>query len=349
MTAGARIAMVGAGYFAQFQVAGWQACGVNVVAVCDLDIERARALAERFGIVQYHASYERMIEKATPDLIDVVLPPQAQAKVVLHSLDAGLPVICQKPFGTDLRQAQVFAARAAQAGRPLVVHENFRFLPWFREARRCIDRGMLGQLHGIAFRFRPGDGQGPRAYLERQPYFQEMPRLLVRETAIHFIDTFRFLVGEVSAVTAKLRRINPDICGEDAGLVIFEFANGATGLFDGSRLNDHVATDPRHTFGEMWLEGSAGVLRLDGEGRLWWKPHHADEVEHPYDRPTGPALVSACAALQAHVLAHLTQASALENSAADYMANLYVQEAIYSADAGGTRVVMANFTQHAAP
>ena len=39
--------------------------------------------------------------------------------------------------------------------------------------------------------------------------------------------------------------------------------------------------------GEMWLEGAAGVLRLDGEARLWWKPHHGDEREHIYD--AGPA------------------------------------------------------------
>ena len=55
---------------------------------------------------------------------------------------------------------------------PLVVHENFRFQPWYREAKRLVDAGMLGALHAVAFRLRPGDGQGPRAYLDRQPYFQ---------------------------------------------------------------------------------------------------------------------------------------------------------------------------------
>ena len=61
---------------------------------------------------------------------------------------------------------------------------------------------------------------------------------------IHWIDTFRFLMGEVAAVTARLRRINPAIAGEDAGIIVFEFAGGATGLFDGNRLNDHVADEP---------------------------------------------------------------------------------------------------------
>ena len=69
--------------------------------------------------------------------------------------------------------------------------------------RRCLDAGLLGTPHAISVRLRPGDGQGAAAYLERQPYFQNMPRFLVHETAIHFIDAFRFLLGEVRAVTAR--------------------------------------------------------------------------------------------------------------------------------------------------
>ncbi|MDA0224771.1 MAG: Gfo/Idh/MocA family oxidoreductase, partial [Proteobacteria bacterium] len=171
-----------------------------------------------------------------------------------------------------------------------------------------------------------------------------MPRLLVVETAIHWIDTFRFLLGEVEAVSARLRRINPVIAGEDAGLIIFEFAGGATGLFDGNRLNDHVATNPRRTLGECWLEGSGGVLRLDGEARLWWKPHHGAESEHVYDRgPEDTFGGGACAALQRHVVAHLQTGAPLENTAQAYMTNLRVQEAVYASHESGRRILMNDF------
>ncbi len=166
------------------------------------------------------------------------------------------------------------------AGIRLIVHENFRFQPWYREALRLLQAGALGTPHNVAFRLRPGDGQGPDAYLARQPYFQEMERFLVHETAIHLIDTFRFLLGEIDAVFAWLRRLNPAIAGEDAGYILFRFANGAAGLFDGNRLNEHVSDELRRTMGEMWLEGSAGVLRLDGAGRLWLKPHGGEERQH---------------------------------------------------------------------
>jgi predicted dehydrogenase len=253
-------------------------------------------------------------------------------------------VICQKPLAPSWEEALELAVRVEASGTLCVVHENFRFQPWYREARRLLDAGALGTPHAVAFRLRPGDGQGPAAYLNRQPYFQQMPRLLVAETAIHWIDTFRFLFGEVHAITARLRRINPVIAGEDAGYLLFEFDSGATGIFDGNRLNDHVAKDPRRTMGEMWLEGSAGVLRLDGEARLFWKPHHGEDAEHVYDR--GPATFGGgcCGALQRHVAAHLREGSPVENTVGDYLANLRVQEAAYQSHACGQRILLAGFT-----
>jgi D-apiose dehydrogenase len=340
-----RIAVVGAGYFSQFHLAGWaQVPGAQVVALCDSDPTKAAILAQRFGVTNVYGSLQEMLVDASPDIVDVVTPPASQAALLDVLLPLGLPVICQKPFGMNFAEAQAFVRAATAHGTPLIVHENFRFMPWFRQARRLIDAGRLGELHGISFRLRPGDGQGPQAYLDRQPYFQTMPRLLVAETAIHFIDTFRFLVGEVESVYAQLRQLNPAIAGEDAGLITFEFAGGAAGLFDGNRLNDHPAGNPRRTMGEMWLEGSEGVLRLDGEARLWWKPHHALEREYVYDR--GPEDVfggGACGSLQKHVVDALEQHLPFENTAQDYLRNLLIQEAVYASHASGRRIVIDAF------
>ena len=338
-----RIAVIGAGYFAQFHLEGWRDAGARVEALCDVDLARAEALASRFSVPQCFADAQQALERVRPDLVDVVLAPQAQLPVVRAALERRIPTICQKPFGEDLAQAETMSALAAMQGTPLVVHENFRFTPWFRECRRLIDTGFFGRVHGVSFRLRPGDGQGPRAYLDRQPYFQTMPQLLVRETAVHFIDTFRYLMGEVVAVTARLRRLNPVIAGEDAALIVFEFDDDRTGLFDGNRLNDHVAANVRLTMGEMWLEGELGVLRLDGDARLWWKPHHGNEVEHRYERGGSGAFGGACTALQSHVLAHLREGAPLENGASDYLTNLHVQAAVYHSHAKGQRVLMAEF------
>ncbi len=331
-----RVAGVGAGYFSQFHLQGWRGIPeVELVGWSDRNPSLVNALPA-------YASLEELLEKTRPDLVDIVTPPDTHLELVRAAAARGVPVICQKPLAPTYAEAEQVVAAAERAGVLLIVHENFRWQPWYREARRLIDAGHFGKLHSVAFRLRPGDGQGPRAYLDRQPYFQKMPRLLVHETAIHWIDTFRFLMGEVTAVFSALKKRNPVIAGEDSGYILFDFESGATGLFDGNRLNDHAAANPRRTMGEMWLEGERGVLRLDGEARLWWKPHQKTEAEHRYDRGPDDAFGGGCAAaLQSHVVNHFLRKSPLENTGKAYLANLRIVEAVYRSNAEGRRIAIS--------
>ena len=107
-----------------------------------------------------------------------------------------------------------------------------------------------------------------------------MPRFLVHETLVHIIDVFRYLLGEPTYVFADLRRLNPAIKGEDAGLVVLGFEGGVRALIDGNRLVDHAAENRRLTMGEMWLEGADAVVRLDGDGALYLRPH-GENTETP--------------------------------------------------------------------
>jgi predicted dehydrogenase len=276
-----KVAVVGSGYFSQFHFDAWRRLpGAQLVAVCSLEPASLVEAAARHLIPRQFAEVGQMLDAVRPDLLDIVTPPAAHLAVLSAAAERGVDVICQKPLGGDLASARAMVRRAEEAGITLVVHENFRFMPWYREAQRLLDAGALGRLLNLAFRLRPGDGQGPRAYLDRQPYFRDMPRFLIHETAIHLIDVFRYLGGEVAAVFAHLRRLNLAIRGEDAGHVLFDFASGAAGLFDGNRLTGFVAANPRLTMGEMWLEGEAATLRLDGDGRLFPQPHHGAEREH---------------------------------------------------------------------
>jgi predicted dehydrogenase len=346
-----KVAAVGAGYFSQFQYQGWRNIStVETVALTNRDVAKGRAMAARYGVPKVYGRVEEMLDTEKPDLFDIITTPATYRDYISAAAARGIAVICQKPFGRSFREARELVAIAEQAGVPLIVHENFRWQPWYREAKRFITSGKLGTLHSAAFRLRPGDGQGPQAYLDRQPYFQQMPRLLVYETAIHWIDTFRFLMGEVSAVYARLRKLNPVIAGEDAGYILFDYDSGATGLFDGNRLNDHVASNPRRTMGEMWLEGSGGVLRLDGEGRLWWKPHHGDEAEHPYDQGQSDSFGGgACEWMQRHVVEHILNGAPLENTAREYLVNLKIQEAVYRSHQEGRRIELAGFDPEERP
>ncbi len=338
-----RVAAVGTGYFSRFHLEAWRDLpGVELVGLCDRDAGRLREQAARYGDPPTFGDAARMARELAPDIVDVITPPATHHAVIEQVLGHCRLVVCQKALAPTCDEAERIVVMCESAAKPLVVHENFRFSPWYREAARLLRDGALGTPHTVSFRLRPGDGQGPAAYLDRQPYFQQMKQFLVFETAIHFIDTFRFMMGEITAVTARLRRINPAIRGEDAGYLIFEFDGGATGLFDGNRLNDHVATDTRRTMGEMWLEGSAGVLRLDGEGRLWFKRHRGDETEHHYDKGPGTFAGGAVRALQAHVAAFARGEAPAENLGREYLTNVRVQNAIYRSNDEGRTVFLSD-------
>jgi D-apiose dehydrogenase len=340
-----RVAVIGAGYFSQFHLNGWKSLpGIEIVAVCDADEEKARSSAQQYGALHAVSSTKALFDLPGIDLLDIITPPSSHASLIHEAVSQGIATICQKPFATQYAEACALTDLAEQRSVPLIVHENFRFMPWYREMSRLLATGLLGKLHNIAFRLRTGDGQGADAYLARQPYFQKMPRLLVAETAVHFIDTFRYLCGEIKSVSAQLRRLNPHIAGEDAAHIIFEFDNGLAGSFDGNRLNDHVADNPRRTFGEMWLEGEHGVIRLDGNAQLYFKPHQGTEKLLQYDRGSDLQFGGgACQALQQHVANCLSKGEAPENTARDYLRNLLIQEAVYASHVQGRRIEIASF------
>lgn len=343
-----RVAAIGTGYFSQYHYDAWSRIpGVALEAACTRSNEaRLAEFAQRYGVRRTYVDARRMLDEVRPDLVDIITTPETHLELVELAAERGIPAVCQKPLAPTLADARRMVEIAERAGTLLVVHENWRFKPWFREIRRLIDAGRIGPVHSIAFRLRPGDGQGPQAYLARQPYFQTMKRFLVHETAIHLVDVFRYLAGEMTGVFARLRRLNPRIAGEDAGVIVFDFASAA-GVFDGNRHADFPARNPRLTMGAMWVEGPQGTLRLDGDGGLWLKPHGGDEAPHAYrweDRGYSGDCVHA---LQTHVVDHLRRGAPVENLARDYLRNVEIEEAIYRSsdegrwvdlsDAGGPR------------
>lgn len=333
-----RVAVIGAGFFARFHYEAWARLpDVELVGACDLDRAKAEGIAAEFGGRAW-TEPAKMLADLKPDLVDIATPPATHMAMVRLAAEAGIPCICQKPLAPTLAESAEIVALAKQAGIPLIVHENFRFQPWYREIRRWIDGGRLGDLYQATFRLRPGDGQGPDAYLSRQPYFQSMDRFLIHETGIHLIDVFRFLFGEVASVYADLRRLNPVIAGEDAGHVLFAFRNGTRALFDGNRLSGHVAENPRLTMGEMAVEGSHGTLFLDGDGGLSFLPHGGAIQPVAYDWENRGFGGDCVAALQAHVADHLLRGAPLENTGEEYLANIEIEEAVYRSAAAGRRV-----------
>ena len=184
---------VGAGYFSQFHFDAWSRIeGVQLTAVCDVNAEVAAKAAAEYGIAQTYVDYATMLDAEQPDFVDIITRPDSHLSLVTEAASRGIPIICQKALAPTFAEAQQIVQVADLAGVPLMVHENFRFQPWYREIRRQINTGAIGdRLHSISFQCRLGDGWQHDAYMERQPCFREMPRLLIFETGVHFVDCLR--------------------------------------------------------------------------------------------------------------------------------------------------------------
>lgn len=327
-----KIVCIGAGYFAPFQVEAWTRIPeVSLLAICDLDQEKARALATKYRVPYIYSEVEKMLEDLQPDVVDIITPPPSHLALCRLAAGRGIHIICQKPLAPTLEEAQTLVETCRKAGVRLMVHENFRFQPWYRQIRAMIRQGAIGrQLHQLYFRMRTGDGWAEDAYLARQPYFRSMPRLLIYETGIHFIDTFRYLAGEIKQVEAKLRRLNPDIEGEDCGLLFFEFENGAYGIWDANRFNEPNGKNPRYTFGEMLVEGNGGSIRLYQDGRISLQRLGETEKEIPYRHEDRNFAGDCVYFTQCHFVDAFLNAQPFETEGKQYLINLDWQEQIYN-------------------
>lgn len=337
MTKKLQVVAIGAGYFSEFHFAAWQRLADTTLgAIVELDASKRIDLRARFPDTLIVESLSQALEQIDADIIDIITPPsthEAQIDTAIRLTNSAI-IICQKPFCGTLEKATAVAERIDQSGRTVIVHENFRFQPWYAEIKTLIDNGSLGQVLQADFRLRPGDGHGPHAYLDRQPYFRDMPRFLIHETGIHWVDVFRYLFGDPQAVSADLRTLNKAIKGEDAGFFAFHYDNGLRAHFDGNRLLDHDAENTRLTLGDMLVEGTEGSLTLSGDGQITLRQFGSRKVlQHHYDFNNVGFGGDCVYRLQQHVVQHALEGAILHNQAVDYIRNLQLEELIYQAAA----------------
>lgn len=335
--------ILGAGYFSQFHADAWARLSdqAQIVAVCDLDADKASELAEKLGARAITPDeLEAVIAAEGVDFVDLATPPPTHRELTARLAATGVAILCQKPLGRDFPEAQAIVADMAASGTRFMVHENWRWQPWYREVKRLLDDGTLGELFSLHFTCRMGDGWPHDAYLARQPYFRTYPRLFVYETGVHFLDMFRYIGGEVASLYARLDKRNQDIAGEDAALLLCNFANGATATLDASRYNEAEVANPRYTFGTMRVDGSKGHVRLEADGSLWLKLL-GEPLRQLDFTPSHEGFAGDCVrATFAHFLACLRSGAEFETSGEEYLKSLALVEAAYQSEASGQVVTL---------
>lgn len=191
-----RIGIIGAGGIGQAHTARLTTVlsGGRVVAVSDLDAERAKALAEPLGATVYAEGAELIVAEEV-DAIMVTSSGPAHEESVIAAIEAGKPVFCEKPLAPTAAACLRIMAAEQQAGRQLVqVGFMRRFDDSYRQMKELLDSGEIGQALMVHC-------------AHRNPTVPEIytADMAINDTAIHEIDTMRWLLEE-EFVTARVDR-----------------------------------------------------------------------------------------------------------------------------------------------
>ncbi|PWJ92359.1 putative dehydrogenase [Mesorhizobium loti] len=257
-----RGALIGCGFFAVNQMHAWRdIAGAAIVAICDRDPERLRIVGDQFGVAKRYADAANLFAGESLDFVDIATTAPSHRPLVEMAAAHRVPVICQKPFAPTLTDAKAMVRACAEAGVPLMVHENFRWQSPIQAVRAVLDSGEIGTPFFGRISFRS-------AYdvFSSQPYLATGKRFIIEDLGIHSLDIARFLLGDVSTITTRTARVNPGIAGEDVATMLMDHNSGATSVVDCSYATK-LATEP---FPETLIEidGSDGTIRLAQGYRL---------------------------------------------------------------------------------
>lgn len=321
-----RIGLIGAGWVTQHHLAGWQALAgrARVVAIADPARDKAQARADAFGIARVYEDAASMLADGGLDAVDIAAPRAVHAALVRQVAATGLPILCQKPLAPTLDEAAQLVVDVGDAAR-LMVHENWRFRAYYREAAAWLKAGRIGRVKAarlvLATSGTVPDAEGRYPALERQPFMRTEQRMLVAEVLIHHLDTLRMLLGPMSVKAAALSRNCPVMAGEDGAVIQLETQGGA-GISVFASFAVHGAPPAQAD----WLEiiGETGTLRLDGATLSCMG--YAPETRQ-YD--LGEAYQGSYNATLAHFIDALASGAPFETAPADNLETLRLVEDCY--------------------
>jgi myo-inositol 2-dehydrogenase / D-chiro-inositol 1-dehydrogenase len=224
---------------------------VQVAALADIDFDRCRRVADRFGVPERYSSAGALLERPDIDAVAVCAPAAAHAEVALAALEAGKHVFVEKPLTLSLEEADALVERASGTHTVAAVGFNLRCHRLVRQARTLVREGAVGRVSAVATSF--GDDRLTRPDLPPWRRKRELGGGALLEKLIHHVDLWRFLLddeaGEVFAVSRSER-------GDDEVAMV-------TGRMLGGALAHAFGSDLTGSSNEVRLYGEEGVLSLD--------------------------------------------------------------------------------------
>jgi predicted dehydrogenase len=261
------VAIIGCQFMGKAHSSGWgrtsrffdTAIEPVLKVACDIRPEQVREFAARWGWESTETDWRAVVERKDVDIVDICVPTFLHHEIAIAAAQAGKHIFCEKPIAVNCEAARKMLQAARQAGIVHYVNHNYRRCPAVALARQFIDEGKLGRI----FHWRG-------AYLQSWIIDPAFPLTwhLKKETAgagphfdlnSHSVDLARFLVGEISSVTAMISQFIQErplevgeqggtfgaistgvakgkVTVEDAAFMLTEFENGALGSFESSRF-----------------------------------------------------------------------------------------------------------------
>ena len=242
----------------------------EVVAVCDINETAAKAEGEKWGCPHF-LDFEEMVANVEADALIVMVPHFAHAEMTIHGLRNGLHVLCEKPMGLQVREADEMNAVAAETGKILAINFQQRLRPEVVAAHKLIQSGRLGHIQHVDVKI---TWTRTYKYYEvagwRGRWDTEAGALLMNQ-APHDLDMICYLAGQPKKVHAWTPTIAHKITPEDTAQAMLQWENGALGSI-------HASTAEAGQPQRFEIIGTGGHLQIN-KGGLVFNSFDMDVVE----------------------------------------------------------------------
>ncbi len=256
-----KYALIGCGRVAPSHIKAARENGVEIVAVCDIDYEKAVAFSKNNSLenINVYDDYKVMLQNEELDFVSIATISGTHAEIACYCAENKVNFLVEKPMAMSISDANKMIYLAEEnsviAG---VCHQN-RFNIAIQELKNAIDGGRFGKLsHGsINVRWCRG-----KSYYDQDSWRGKWATDggALMNQCIHGIDLLRWLMGnEIESVYGSTRNIqHPYIEAEDVGVAVINFKNGAVGTVEGTvnAVNDLEET--------LTIFGEKGMVKVGG-------------------------------------------------------------------------------------
>ncbi len=235
---------------------------VELVAVCDINTERANSVAQQYGVKAY-TNYEELLASGTVEAVSVCTPNYLHAPISVAALNSGVHVLCEKPMATSEEEAKAMIEAAKTNGKKLMIGHNQRFVASHQKARELIEKGEIGKIYSFRTAFGHGGPEGWSVDGKDSWFFKKDEAFIgaMGDLGVHKTDMLRYILNEeIVEVGAFVESNAKDFANvDDNAVCVLKTETGIIGTLAASWAYNGKEDNSTIVYGEK------GILRLEDD------------------------------------------------------------------------------------